>query len=134
MILDVIHVKLWKNPRNFAIIASFFLVENNRNNVTHESIINMFTLQEVIQRRSMLIEFIKWKKNVSIFWRIKYQTKTLRKWLRRNNAGWPWKHKLWWINPNPFKKMKSIKSWICGKMDRDNNWTYGRTNVYDFAH
>jgi hypothetical protein len=30
--------------------------------------------------------------------------------------------------------MKSIKSWICGKMDRDNNWTYGRTNVYDFAH
>jgi hypothetical protein len=26
------------------IIASFVLVENNRNNVMHESIINMFTL------------------------------------------------------------------------------------------
>jgi hypothetical protein len=49
------------------IIASFVIVENNRNNVMHESIINMFTLQEVILRRSMLLEFIKWKKNMSIF-------------------------------------------------------------------
>ncbi len=107
------------------IIASFILVENNRNNVMLESIIDMFNLQEVILRRSMLLKFIKWKKNMSIFWRTRHQTKTSRKWLRRTNASWPWK--LWWINPNPFKKMKSIKNWICGRMDRDNNWTYGRT-------
>ncbi len=61
------------------IIASFVLVENNRNNVTHESIFNMFTLQEGILRRSMLLKFIKWKKNMSIFGRTTHQTKTLRK-------------------------------------------------------
>jgi hypothetical protein len=49
------------------IIASFILVENNRNNVMLESIIDMFNLQEVILRRSMLLKFIKWKKNMSIF-------------------------------------------------------------------
>jgi hypothetical protein len=39
----------------------------NQNKIWTIEYINDFSLQEVILRRSMLLEFIKWKKNVSIF-------------------------------------------------------------------